>query len=376
MSDDAGPLLVRAGLLTDAKLKAAYETAAKAGETLVEHLVSSGLLDEDRLCEFFRERLLVPRVGVTDLERVARRVVSFVPRDMAVMFRCVPLAADAHKNLALVMTDPAQTHAVDEVRFWTSMTIYRVVAPARAVAWALEAYYGVRTPLSPPRAPAPSPGGAKKLPPAQIIEDVYGEDTPIPSPVPFDETTGRIVLIDPRSLSETLAQYERRAATVYPESEGALHEAVRLLGAAGDRDAVCAGAVAFLQKLCRRAAFFVVRQGELVGHLGHGVGVRPVNLRSAHLSLDRNSTFRDIVHTRLPYRGPVTDIPSRDFLIDALGWAPSEMLAVPLTVRERVVGVLYGDEREHPLPDDHLTALSRAAELALERVLVAKKSAD
>jgi hypothetical protein len=27
----------------------------------------------------------------------------------------------------------------------------------------------------------------------------------------------------------------------------------------------------------------------------------------------------------------------------------------------------------HPVPDDHLTAVSRAAELALERVVVARK---
>lgn len=374
MSDDAGPLLVRAGLLTQARLVAAYETSAKAGETLVEHLVSTGLLDEDRLCEFFRERLLVPRVGIADLERVARRVVQLVPRDMAQMFRCVPLAADAHKNLALAMTDPSLTHAVDEVRFWTSMTIYRVVAPAHAIAWALEAYYGVRTPLAPKREVAPAREGQKKLPVAEIVEDVYGEDTPIPRAVPFDETTGRVVLIDPRSLSETLAQYGRREATGYPESEAALREAVKILGTASDRDAVCAAVVGFLSKLCRRAAFFVVRQGEIVGHVGQGVGIRPMNLRSARLTLDRGSTFRDMVRTRLPYRGPVTDIPSRDLLIDALGWAPSDMLAVPLTVRERVVGVLYGDERVHPLPDDHLTALSRAAELALERVLVSKKS--
>lgn len=149
---------------------------------------------------------------------------------------------------------------------------------------------------------------------------------------------------------------------------------MRVLAAASDRDAVCAAAVSFLHALCRRAAFFSVRHGEIVGHAGQGTGIRPVNLRSARLSLDRNSTFRDLVRTRLPYRGPVTDIPSRDFLIDALGWAPAEMLAVPLSVRDRVVGVLYADERVHPLPDDHLTALSRAAELALERVLLAKKA--
>jgi hypothetical protein len=374
MSDDAGPLLVRAGLLTEAKLKVAIDAAAKSGHTLVEHLVTTGALEEDRLCEFFRERLLVPRVGIADLERISRKVISFVPRDMAVMFRCVPLAADAHRNLALAMTDPSITHAVDEVRFWTSMTVYRVVAPAHAIAWALEAFYGVRTPLAPKREPPPPRQGDKKLPAAEVIADVYGEDTPIPTPVPFDETTGRIVLIDPRSLSETLAQYDRRAQTGYPESEAALRDAVKTLAHAADRDAICNAAIGYLHELCRRAAFFVVRHGEIVGHVGQGVGIKPVNLRSARLSLDRNSTFRDIVRTRLPYRGPVTDIPSRDLLIDALGWAPAEMLAVPLTVRERVVGVLYGDERVHGIPDDHLTALSRAAEMALEKAVVAKKS--
>jgi hypothetical protein len=40
-----------------------------------------------------------------------------------------------------------------------------------------------------------------------------------------------------------------------------------------------------------------------------------------------------------------------------------------------VVGVAYGDERMHALPDDHLTAVARAAELAFERALLARKAA-
>src|SRR5262245_40656272 len=211
MSDDAGPLLARAGLLTEPQLKTAYQTAARNNQTLVEQLVGSGAVDEERLCEFFRERLLVPRVSAADLERVNRRVAGLIPADMAVAFRCVPLAADSHQNLALAMADPSLTHAVDEVRFWTSMTIYRVVAPARAIARALEQHYAVRTPLAPP---APPPRERSK-PAPEIVDDIYGEDTPIPIPVPFDETTGRVVLIDPRSLSAALASYDKKETPLY-----------------------------------------------------------------------------------------------------------------------------------------------------------------
>ena len=376
MTDDAGPLLVRAGLLTEPQLRSAYEAATRSGDTLVEHLIKAALVGEDVLCDFFRERLLVPRVGATDLARITPRVLSLLPPEMAAEVRCLPLAADSHRNLALAMADPSLTHAVDEVRFWTSMTIYRVVAPARAVARAIETHYGLRTPLSPPP-PDPTPKEArdKPLPHAEIVDDVFGEDTPIPIPVPFDETTGRVVLIDPRSLSDTLAAAEeRRSSSAYPQSETAMREAMRQLGGASDRDAICNAVVSFLHRLCRRAAFFVLRQGELAGHVGLGIGIRIASLRRARLSLEPPSTFRDLVRTRLPYRGPVRDVLSRDFLIEALGWAPGEMLAVPLTVRERVVGVVYGDEKLHSLPDDHLTAVARAAELALERVLLARKN--
>jgi hypothetical protein len=160
----------------------------------------------------------------------------------------------------------------------------------------------------------------------------------------------------------------------FPEADAALADAVQALTTAADRDAVATVLVAYLRRLCRRAAFFVVRKGELAGWLGNGIGIHLDTLREAVLSLEKTSTFRDVVRSRLPFRGPVADVPSRDFLIDGLGWAPVDMLAIPITVRERVVGVLYGDERIHPLPDDHLAHVTRSAEVALERVLMARKA--
>ena len=100
---------------------------------------------------------------------------------------------------------------------------------------------------------------------------------------------------------------------------------------------------------------------------------RPAVMPFATLRLDRPSTLQDVVDTRLPYRGPMHDDASRGFLISVLGACPPEILLVPVAVRERVVGVLFGEPRQrHPF-DDQLALAARAAGMALERILKAKR---
>jgi hypothetical protein len=54
--------------------------------------------------------------------------------------------------------------------------------------------------------------------------------------------------------------------------------------------------------------------------------------------------------------------------------APAEILLVPVTVRERVVGVLFGEQRVLHTFDDQLALAARAAGMALERILKTKRS--
>jgi hypothetical protein len=50
------------------------------------------------------------------------------------------------------------------------------------------------------------------------------------------------------------------------------------------------------------------------------------------------------------------------------------MLAVPVAVRDRVVGVIYADGRYRHSYDEHVTVGGRAAGLALERILKDKRA--
>ncbi|MBI4508707.1 MAG: hypothetical protein HY698_03660 [Deltaproteobacteria bacterium] len=414
MADNTGPLLVRAGFITMKQLHAAHQAirASGQGETLLEHLVSTSVLDEQALCHFYRDRLLVPKVDLVELARIPPRIIETVPADMAKEFRVVPVDMDEERNLFLAMADPADTHAVDEIGFFTATTVVRGVAVMSELAWALAYYYGVETALLKPgvvlarnaeeQLPAGDGSGddtekitwgvavrlgpdgkpLRRPPTPTPVEEFADEPTPLPGPVPLGAvTTGPVPLLTPSELgidsaAREIAKVANHGLLSSPETEDALESATRTLVTSTSRDDVAEALVTYLGLLCRRSAFFIVKKGALAGWAGQGVGVKEEELREARLSLEPPSTFRDIIRTRLPYRGPVSDPLARDFLIDALGWAPDDMLAIPIAVHDRVVGLLYGDDRTKPLPDDHLAQVVRAAQDALERILVMMKAQE
>jgi hypothetical protein len=145
---------------------------------------------------------------------------------------------------------------------------------------------------------------------------------------------------------------------------------IRELEHAEDRDEVVALMITHLGVTHRRTGFFAVRAGEMSLF---AMNPRPNAMPVATLRLDRPSTMQDIVGTRLPYRGPMHDDDSRTFLASVLGAAPAEILLVPVAVRERVVGILFGEHRMLHTFDDQLALAARAAGMALERILKARR---
>jgi len=151
---------------------------------------------------------------------------------------------------------------------------------------------------------------------------------------------------------------------------------IRLLEHARDRDEVVAAMIAHLAETHRRAGFFSIKTSPTkVTEISlFQMMPKPPSLAAATLRLDRPSTLQDVVGTRLPYRGPMHDDASRTFMTSVLGACPPEVLLVPVAIRERVVGVLFGEHRMSHTFDDQLAMAARAAGMALERILKAKRS--
>jgi hypothetical protein len=150
---------------------------------------------------------------------------------------------------------------------------------------------------------------------------------------------------------------------------------INSLEKAQDRDAIIRLMIDHLAVAHRRAGFFAIKPNtrkvnELVVF---AMTPKPELTPTVALRLDKPSTLQDVVGTRLPYRGPMHDDASRSFLTFVLGACPPEILLVPVAIRERVVGVLFGDHRVVHTFDDQLALAARAAGMALERVLKAKK---
>jgi len=147
MADDAGALLVRSGLVPSSALDEARVKVASLGGTLGEQLVASGTISDDALTDFYRKRLLVPQVNPNTLARLPVRVVSAIPSDMAIELRAIPVSLDGDNNLTVAMSDPSDSHAVDEIAFFTGTYVVRAVATQMQIAWCLAHYYGHVTPL-------------------------------------------------------------------------------------------------------------------------------------------------------------------------------------------------------------------------------------
>ena len=398
MGDSAGALLLRSGILTPDQLMAAHAARQQDGGTLGYHLVRMGLVDEEKLAEFYRHRLMVPRVKREDLERIKLKVIERLPRDMAAEFRVIPTDVDKEGNLTLAMSDPADTHAVDEVAFFTGNYVMRAVAAESDIEWALAKYYGVLRPPAPrhetssfqkedtkPYRVGPSPVAAGPPPPAEeppilLTRKKPKTKPPVAEPVP---AVGKRKSTQPRRSGNVKAPVVHRApaaaAPAPPKPRPAtkpadrpvmlqLLDVVDHVRQAHDRDAVARWMLDFLSAIYTRTAFFVVKKGTVATFDARGK-LSTDSLRALAIPLDAPSLLHDAIATRTPYRGPLYSGPVNNLVAVALGEVPGEIVLVPVSVRERVIGVIYADGPKLSVPDGVLDRLALEAGQAYERIL-------
>jgi hypothetical protein len=210
--------------------------------------------------------------------------------------------------------------------------------------------------------------------PPPLLGGLPGADGEPTGVIPISDVDSAPLLVAPPSPPERVARpgssSEPGLVRALEDATARVLELIRTLELANERDDVVDVMIAHLGETHLRAGFFAARGGELSLF---AITPRPVSTPTAVLRLDRPSTLGDVVGTRLPYRGPMHDDASRTFLAATLGACPPEILLVPIAVRERVVGVLFGDQRTRHTFDDQLALAGRAAGMALERILKAKR---
>jgi hypothetical protein len=145
------------------------------------------------------------------------------------------------------------------------------------------------------------------------------------------------------------------------------------LRAVGSREDIARTLLNYMVQMSPRAALFVVRKKMLVGYDGKGMPLDLRALRQLRFPAQAPSLFRDVMQSRLPYRGPTENTPVFDVLTGFLSELPGDILLFPISVREKVVAVLYADGLTKPVPDAILLAVVREAGRAYERLILESK---
>jgi hypothetical protein len=420
MADMPGALLLRMGVLRPADLAAATALQDRDGGSFGECLVRLGLVDEEQLADFYESRLMITRIADHRLVDVHKNVLALVTADMAAEFRVLPITLDGD-GLVLAMADPTDNHAVDEVAFFADRFVVRVVATESAIRDGIERHYGVRftspraadrastrvanpqsssprpgpsTEASQTRAPNPSPPppepkSAKQpsKPSKEALEEQivlltkvkYADATPLPMPVPppddyqpdyLPQNDEPILLTNPkatrpeRKRSDTLPGFAQITVPDPPLAR---------LRAAQHRDEIAAAVLDYIALMMRRGAFFVMKKSILIGHDARGADLDSSSVRKLVINVEAPSLFRDVIASRLPYRGPLPETPANRAFAHALGGVSTEVLVMPIAVRDRVIAVLFADGAAQPLPDAALHATVREAGLAYERLILEGK---
>ncbi len=138
-----GELLVMAGAIDQIQLGAALAEQRKYGHPLGVTLVRMGFLDEEGLIRTLARQLKLPIAWLRG-KWVEQEVLDLVPAELALKFRCLPLAVndDGHtKVLHLAMQDPGDLQTLDAVRFHVGYEVRPVLAAPSELEEALQKHY-------------------------------------------------------------------------------------------------------------------------------------------------------------------------------------------------------------------------------------------
>ena len=265
--------------------------------------------------------------------------IALLPRGLAVRYRAIPLELQ-RKRLCLVMADPADLAALDEIAFITGYVIKPLVAPEVRLMQALARYYQVeldaRYQQIIDQIDAPRP--AEALPAAE--EEKF-------------EALEEAELVDEAEWSRQIEHY-------------GIDTLSQELAAAGDREAIAAALIRYFSEAYDCAALFLVRHDLATGWMGRCGGRVLDDLPRITIPLGQPSVLKAVSSGGGSYLGPLEKTPLNARLLSGIGGqTPDAVLVLPLHLAGRLVAILYLSSASRPLQEGVVEAQRLLAKAAM-----------
>ena len=320
-----GTLLLRNGAIGLSQLEAALRNQVLYGGRLGTNLVELGFLDLELLSSYLAELSGFPVATPSLLDDADRTLLAKLGSDDAHRLRAVPLATLETGNTAVAMVDPTDAPAMDALAAKLGVQVTPYVVPELRALYYLEKHFGtprrarfVRTarPGTDPEGDErrrQQPAGGIAMPPTFTLEPRRkrtGSQPPVAPPVPT-------------SLAFSAACDQIDTAT--------------------GREAIADAFVEYAKGRCDALVIFLIRDGNAIGWRASPSPTKPIEELS--LPLGGTSALQAAHDAGGTFLGPP---PSQTRPIETLLWSalgaeppPTEVLVVPVLVKQRVVNLVY-----------------------------------
>ena len=135
-----GEILVETGAITQAQCEEALIIAKNNSDILGTTLVKMGYIDEKTLYKGLEYLFHTPYIDITVLS-IDKEATSTITENLAKKYNVIPVKKEG-KILTVVMSDPLNFYALDDVRNATGMEISVAISPQNDISSAIDRYYG------------------------------------------------------------------------------------------------------------------------------------------------------------------------------------------------------------------------------------------
>jgi type IV pilus assembly protein PilB len=134
-----GQYLVRNNFINDEQLKMALHQHGQKGGNLLEHLITMGFLDEDKLTPHLAQKFNLREAAASDLTS-AKNLMDKIPDHLILKYEVLPLKL-TKASLTIAASDPFNLTAFNEIKFATGFDVVVMVAKYSAIKGILKKHY-------------------------------------------------------------------------------------------------------------------------------------------------------------------------------------------------------------------------------------------
>jgi type II secretion system (T2SS) protein E len=343
METRLGQMLVKAKLITPAQLEMALNNQVILGGRLGTNLLELGYLSEKELARFLSRKVGVQAASAEELDEIQPEVIRLIPEQVAEKYKVLPLRVE-QKRLTVVMADPLDYAAIEELSFITGFIIVALVSPEARLTHALKRYYGIK-----PEKRYIAVTEAVRRQAWKEREEEHGSEPPAVAATDLGEALETAIELPPLGEFEGFHKGAEEADYQIPRQPRLRSEEVgdpsAALADATSRDTIAETVVRYVGAHFAHAALFLLKGESAQGWYAMTQKTMLGGFSRANLTLDEPSLMKQVVDTRRFYLGPPVAYNADEQLQALLGSArPEGILLMPIILMNRVVALLYADD--------------------------------